>query len=175
MREMGFDFTLDIREVDETFPSNLEGAEIVTFLSDLKAAAFDASQLKENDIVITADTIVWHNGKVLGKPSDAEEAGIILQKLNGSMHEVFTGVCLKSKTKQVSFYDRSAVYFKKMSNDELNHYITHYQPFDKAGAYGVQEWIGYVGVERIDGSFFNVMGFPTHLFYDFLEQFIDSK
>ena len=175
MKEMGFEFSIDVRDVDEHFPDTLSAEEIVLFLCELKAQVFDNETLMPDDILITADTIVWHNGKVLGKPLDAAEAKEILMKLNGSMHEVFTGVCLKRKNKTYSFYDRSAVWFKQLTEKQIDHYISHYQPFDKAGAYGVQEWIGYIGVEKIEGSFFNVMGFPTHRFYEELEQFIDNE
>lgn len=175
LAEMGFSFRSEVRAVEETHPQGLRAPEIVQYLCKLKADAFSDADLQDNDILITADTIVWFEGEVLGKPVDAGEAFAILKRLNGRMHEVYTGVSLKSKRKSVVFSDRSAVWFKALSEIEIEHYITHYQPFDKAGAYGVQEWIGYVGVERIEGSFFNVMGFPTHKFYEQLELFIDTE
>ncbi len=175
LKELGFQFRVEVRETRETFPDGLKAPEIVMYLSTQKADAFPAGDLQENELLITADTIVWFENQVLGKPADAEEAVNILSRLNGRMHEVFTGVSLKTREKAVQFYDRSAVWFKSLTTAEIAHYVNHYQPFDKAGAYGVQEWIGYVGVEKIEGSFFNVMGFPTHKFYEYLEQFIENE
>jgi septum formation protein len=172
MKELGFDFEIIIKDVEETYPAHLKREEIALFLCELKARAFDLSEFKPGDILITADTIVWHEGQVLGKPVDAVDAFDILSRLAGSRHEVVTAICLKSRERQHSFYDVSEVWFKPMSPKQLNYYIEHFRPFDKAGAYGVQEWIGYVGVERIEGSFFNVMGFPTHRFYEELEKFL---
>jgi septum formation protein len=127
--------------------------------------------MKENSLVITADTIVWHEGKVFGKPTDLTDAKRMLQHLSGKTHEVYTGVCIRTKEKSKSFSAVSHVRFAKLSEDEIDYYLSHYQPLDKAGAYGVQEWIGYVAVEHIDGSYFNVMGLPIQRLYKELKQF----
>lgn len=175
LKELGFDFTVQVRNVEEDYPASLKGREIALYLCELKMKAFTDEELGPDDVLITADTIVWHQGKLLGKPVDVEDAVEILEQLSGSMHEVFTGVCLRTKTRQHSFCDVSEVWFKNMTRPQIQAYIKHCQPFDKAGAYGVQEWIGYVAVEKIVGSFFNVMGFPTHRFYDELEKFLSTE
>jgi len=175
LKEMGFDFSVLVRNVEEDYPARLTGADIALYLCELKSKAFSDDELGPEDVLITADTIVWHQGKILGKPLDVEDAVHILEQLSGSMHQVFTGVCLRTKTHQHSFYDVSEVWFKTMTRAQIQSYIHHCQPFDKAGAYGVQEWIGYVAVEKIVGSFYNVMGFPTHRFYDELEKFLTHE
>ncbi len=174
LREMGFEFEIRIRDVEEIYPVDLQKDDIARYLCELKAEAFQAGELEKDQILITADTIVWHEGHVLGKPADPDEALTMLRRLSGSMHEVYTGICLKSVSKQKSFTDKSEVYFKELSDKQLLYYIESCKPFDKAGSYGVQEWMGYVGVEKIVGSFYNVMGFPTHRFYDELELFVTS-
>jgi septum formation protein len=174
LKEMGFEFEVIVREVNEIYPTDLQRDSIAKYLCELKANAFSFEELKKNQVLITADTIVWHNNAVLGKPVDADDAFQMLRKLSGSMHEVYSGICLKSAKTQTSFTDKSEVYFKKLTDKQLQHYIEVCKPFDKAGSYGVQEWMGYVGVEKIVGSFYNVMGFPTHRFYEELEVFIQS-
>jgi len=170
LRELGIDFELRVKEVDETFPPNLQRQEIPVLLCKLKADAFEG-ELDENTIVITADTIVWINGHVLNKPKDRDEAVAMLKELSGSMHEVYTAVCLKSKHKEDIFYALTKVYFKRLSDEEIDYYIDTCKPYDKAGAYGAQEWIGYVGVEKIEGTYFNVMGLPLYELHQALVNF----
>jgi septum formation protein len=134
-----------------------------------KAAAFELAD--DNTIVITSDTVVWINDHVLNKPEDEHEARVMLRELSGRRHEVYTGVCLKSKHREEAFAVRTDVWFKELSDGEIDYYIKTYQPFDKAGAYGAQEWIGYIGVERIEGSYFNVMGLPVKELYERLVNF----
>lgn len=157
-------------DVKEEFPDGLGMTEIPVFLAELKADAFRA-QMKNNQLVITADTIVWLDGKVMGKPKDYSDGFKMLSDLSGKKHEVVTGVCLLSKTKKIVFYTISDVWFKNLSEDEIHYYLENYKPYDKAGAYGIQEWIGYVGVNRIEGSFFNVMGLPIQDLYEHLKNF----
>ena len=174
LKELGLNFIIDTSfEVDEEYPDSLIKNEIPVFLSELKSMAYNKS-IAENEILLTADTIVWLNGQMVGKPVDREDAINILRNLSGNMHEVITGVCLRSNNKTKTFTALSEVYFKPLDDDEINYYIENYQPFDKAGAYGVQEWIGYVGVEKINGSYFNVMGLPIQKLYVELINFIEK-
>ncbi len=170
LKDMGFHFKVVVTDVDEVYPQEMPVFEIPAYLAEIKANAI-ANQLKENTLIIAADTIVVIDNKVLGKPKDAEDAFNILQQISGRKHQVITGVCLKTKLKQKSFFVESNVYFRHLSDEELNYYITNYKPFDKAGAYGIQEWIGYIGIERIEGSYFNVMGLPTQTLYKELINF----
>lgn len=170
LKELGIPFELVTKEVDESFPDHLQKDEIPLFLSRKKADAFERD-LDEKTIVITADTIVWINDHVLNKPENAEEASVMLRELSGNRHEVFTGVCLKSSKKEVAFAVRTIVYFRELTAGEINYYISQYKPFDKAGAYGAQEFIGYIGVEKIEGSYFNVMGLPVKELYEELVKF----
>lgn len=156
-------FSIKTKEVDEVYPTELKGAEITDFLAKLKANAF--TDLQKEDIIITADTIVWLNGKALMKPTDRADAINILQELSDNQHEVFTSVCLKSTTKTHVFSDVTNVFFKKLTNEEINYYIDQYHAYDKAGAYGAQDWIGYIAIEKLEGSYFNVMGLPVHILY----------
>lgn len=162
---LGLSFDVIIREVEETFPSHLTREEIPLFLAQLKAAAFNANEFGEKSLIITADTIVWLNDKVLNKPKDFQEAVKMLSKISGQTHEVFTGVCIKTNTLQHTFFAESKVKFRQLSLEEIEWYIETCKPFDKAGAYGIQEWIGYIGIEHIEGSFYNVMGLPTQMLY----------
>lgn len=163
-------FTVEIREVEEVYPPDLKGADIALFLSELKASAFNGS-IDDKTLVITADTIVWIDGKALTKPKDFADGVTILKNLSGKMHEVITGVTLKAKHKTKSFYALTKVYFKHLSDEEISYYLNQYQPYDKAGSYGAQEWIGYVAIDHIEGSYFNVMGLPTRMLYDELLKF----
>lgn len=167
---LGFNFEIVTREVDESFPPQLKAQEIPLYLSKIKADAFN-DLLDEKTIVLTADTVVWINDKVLNKPENEEEAYQMLRLLSGNMHEVFTGVTISSKFKHQSFFSKTNVYFKHLSDEEIWYYIKNYQPFDKAGAYGAQEWIGYVAIEKIEGSYFNVMGLPVKEVYEELIKF----
>ncbi len=170
LKELGIQFTVKSFDVEETYPGNLSKTEIPVFLAELKAKPFLVA-LKENELVISADTIVCLENEVLGKPADVDEATEILQKLSGKKHEVITGVSLLSKHKKTSFYAITDVYFKELTPDEINFYIENYQPFDKAGAYGIQEWIGYIGINHIEGSFYNVMGLPVQRLYEEVQKF----
>jgi len=163
-------FEVIIHEVEEVFPDNLPMEEIPVYLSKLKAEPF-LKELKSDSLVITADTIVWIDGVVLGKPNDYEHAATMLRQLSGKKHVVVTGVCLTSKEKQVSFSASTDVWFKNLTDRELDYYLKNYHPYDKAGSYGVQEWIGYIAIERIEGSYFNVMGLPVHRLYEELLKF----
>jgi septum formation protein len=170
LRSLGIEFQVIIKEIDENYPDNLTKEEIPVFLAELKSKSL-VDKLKENDLLITADTIVWLNGEVLGKPADKEGAVKILQKLSANEHQVITGVCLTSVHKQKSFFSISNVRFKELSLAEIEYYVSEYNPLDKAGAYGIQEWIGYIGITHIEGSFFNVMGLPVQQLYAEIQNF----
>ena len=170
LADLGLKFTVQSMDVAEEFPEGLSMTEIPVFLADLKAEAF-RPQLKNNQLVITADTIVWLNGEVLGKPTDYNDGFRMLSGLSGKKHQVITGVCLLSPEKKVSFYAVTDVWFKHLSDSEIHYYLENYKPYDKAGAYGIQEWIGYIGINRIEGSFFNVMGLPVQSLYEHLKIF----
>lgn len=164
IHDLGIDFRVEIREVEENFPAELYREEIPVFLAELKAKPF-LGTLVENDLLITADTIVWLDGEVFGKPADREDAFRILKKLSGKEHQVISGVCLTGKEKQKSFFSMSNVSFRELSDKEIYFYIDEFKPYDKAGAYGIQEWIGYIGITHIEGSFYNVMGLPVQQLY----------
>lgn len=170
MRDAGFDFEVRLKSTEEIYPAALSAEKIPEYLSCLKAAAFK-DELKEDELLITADTIVCLGAKVLGKPRNRESAIEMLHQLSGRKHKVVTGVCLTTIHKQQTFSVLTDVYFKDLSEEEIIYYIDRYQPFDKAGAYGIQEWIGYIGIERIDGSFYNVMGLPVQKLYETLKSF----
>jgi septum formation protein len=170
LKSLGINFKVKTKEVDEVYPDSLTKEEIPVYLAKLKARAF-LNEIWDNDLVITADTIVWLNGKVLGKPKDKPEAIRMLNELSGKQHQVITGVCLSSKEKELSFYSTSDVYFKSLSTDEIEYYISEYKPYDKAGAYGIQEWIGCIGISHIEGSFYNVMGLPIQKLYENIQKF----
>lgn len=170
LKSLGIDFQIRLKEVEENFPDNLSMNEIPVFLAQLKAKPF-LSELQGNELLITADTIVWHENLVLGKPQDFNEAKKMLQNLSGCEHQVISGVCLTSVKKQVSFYSVSNVQFKKLTEKEIDYYISNFKPFDKAGAYGIQEWIGVIGITHIEGSFYNVMGLPVQKLYEEIQKF----
>lgn len=157
-------------DIDESYPDNLIGEDIAIYIAKEKANAY-LDQLDGNTLLITADTIVLLDGKVYGKPSDDTDAKQMLRDLSGKTHQVITGVCITTKDKQVSFGVSSEVRFSKLDDDEIEYYVSNYKPFDKAGAYGVQEWIGYVAVEYISGSYFNIMGLPIQRLYRELKKF----
>jgi len=163
-------FEVIVREVEETFPDWLSMEEVPVYLAKLKAVPF-CNELSSNTLVITADTIVWIDGTVLGKPLNCSSAAEMLRQLSGKKHIVVTGVCLTTKGKQVVFSASTDVYFKNLSDSEIEYYLRKYHPYDKAGSYGVQEWIGYIGIERIEGSYFNVMGLPVKQLYEELLKF----
>jgi MAF protein len=169
----GIDVAYEIRtlpDIDESYPATLPHEEVAEYLAQKKAAAY-LSALKEDELLITADTIVLLNGMILGKPVDEEDAGRMLRLLSGQTHRVITGVCLTSNHKQAAFSDVAYVTFGELSDEEIDYYVSAYRPMDKAGAYGVQEWIGYVAVEKIEGSYFNVMGLPIFKVYRELKHF----
>ncbi len=168
MQDAGFDFSVQSKNVPEDFPAEMPLADVPDFLALRKAEAF-LPELTDQ-IVIAADTVVIVNDQILNKPQDAEEAFTMLSNLSGRMHEVITGVCLLSTHKKVIFSDRTEVYFRAVSADEIKYYIQTYQPYDKAGSYGAQEWMGMVGMEKIVGSYFNVMGLPIHRVYEELQK-----
>lgn len=170
LHSLGIKFQVFTNDVDESYSDNLTKEEIPVFLAELKAKHF-LNQLKENDLLITADTIVWLNGEVIGKPENKEEAVKTLQKLSANEHQVISGVCLSSVHKQKSFYSISNVRFKKLSLPEIEFYVAEFNPLDKAGAYGIQEWIGYIGITHIEGSFYNVMGLPVQQLYTQIQNF----
>lgn len=174
LKGMGIDFSIRKLDIDESYSSDLQGAEIAVYVSQKKSSAFPEHEISDNTIMITADTIVWQNGRALEKPMDRAHAIEMLQSLSGAEHEVFTGVTLRSKNKTHSFFSRSNVWFRALSLNEIEYYVDTCKPFDKAGSYGVQEWIGYVAIERIEGSWFNVMGLPTRMLYQELEAFIEK-
>lgn len=170
LKSLGFTFLCKPINADESFPENIKAQEIPIYLAGKKGNAYP-DEIKENEILITADTIVWCEDKVLNKPADFKEGKKMLETLSGKMHEVFTAVCLKSNTKQITFFDVSKVYFKKLNSEEIDYYLINFKPYDKAGGYGVQEWIGYIGIEKIEGSFYNVMGLPVKKLYEELIKF----
>jgi septum formation protein len=171
LKELGLDFEILPTNVDESYPEGLLPEEIAVYLARMKAGGFDASRLHPDEIVITADTIVSIGNEILGKPLNEGEAMEMLQKLSGKKHQVITAVCLKSKKKEKVFHVTSSVIFKTLKKEEIRYYIRNFQPFDKAGGYGIQEWIGYVGISGIEGSFFNVMGLPVKELYEELLSF----
>jgi septum formation protein len=171
LRDLGIKFDIVIRDFDELYPENLSGEAIAVYLAEEKAKSF-VNEITENEIVITADTIVWCDGKVLGKPADREEALIMIRELSGNTHEVITGVTILSKNKKRTFCDSTKVTFEKLSEEEMEYYIDKCKPYDKAGAYGIQEWIGIAACSRIEGSYFNVVGLPVQKLYKELSEFI---
>lgn len=170
LTDIGLHFEVKFFDVEESYPDSLSNTEIPVFLAELKAKPFEGI-LMEDELVISADTIVCLGEDVLGKPDNEQEATEILLKLSGKKHQVITGVCLKSLNKQYSFYSVTDVFFKILSSEEIAYYIDNYKPFDKAGAYGIQEWIGYIGINRIEGSFYNVMGLPIQRIYEEIQKF----
>jgi len=162
-------FIIQTKEVEEIYPNDLKRKDITEYLAKLKSDAF--TNLDSNTIIITADTIVWHNGKAVMKPKNRGEAHKMIEALSNTWHEVYTSVCIKSKSKQVLFSDKTIVHFEKLTSDEIAYYVATYKPFDKAGAYGAQDWIGYIGINKLEGSYFNVMGLPVHRLYKELLKF----
>lgn len=170
LSELGVTFEVRAMDVEEVYPKEIPIKDIPEYLARLKAAPFK-DQLKNNELVITSDTIVTIGNEVLEKPADYNEAFDMLQKLSGKGHEVATGVFLFSKHKQLAFTSVTEVFFKTFTKEEIDYYLTNYKPYDKAGAYGIQEWIGHIGVEKIVGSYFNVMGLPIQRLYEELRMF----
>ena len=166
-KDLDLDFEIRLKEIEEIYPPELKAEEITNYLAELKANAFEG-ELQANEILITSDTIVWHNGRALGKPKDEQDAFTILKSLSNATHEVITSVCFKTNSKTKLLHEITKVTFNELSEDAIRYYIENYKPFDKAGAYGIQEWIGFVGVSKIEGSYANVMGMPTDKVYEYL-------
>ncbi len=172
LKELGIDFEIMAdTETDESYPPELSRHEIPVYLAEMKADRAMAS-VPDKTLLITADTIVWLKGKVINKPDGYAEALKMLEELSGEVHEVLTGVCLSAKQKRHSFYTSTLVYFARLLKEEIRYYVEQYRPYDKAGAYGIQEWIGYIGIERIEGSYFNVMGLPVQELYREMIKFL---
>ena len=171
MRQLGIDFKVVVRPVNEDYPAGMKGGDIAMHLSNIKAGAFEKAFFSPHTMIITADTIVCLEGTVLGKPALREDAINALKQLSGKMHQVITGVHIRTLEKEVNFTVSTDVYFKQLREDEILHYVDHFKPYDKAGSYGIQEWIGYIGIEKIDGSFYNVMGLPVLKLYEELRKF----
>lgn len=163
LKELGLNFKIELKEVEETYPKHFKKKAITNYLALKKAHAF--ANLGKDNILITADTIVWFKHKALGKPENLEQAKAMLKKLSNHKHKVITSICLKSAEKEKVFSCTTEVYFDKLSDEMIDYYLKNYNSLDKAGSYGIQEWIGFVGVKKIKGSYFNVMGFPVHKFY----------
>ena len=170
LSDLDIEFETRTKNVEESFPLELSDEEVPVFLSKKKAAAF-ANELLPNDILITSDTVVSLEGKIINKPQDRDEAYQMLRSFSNKKNDVITGVCLKSIEKEQAFFVKTAVYFKALSDQEIYYYIDHYQPYDKAGAYGIQEWIGKIAIHRIEGCYFNVMGLPLQALYKVLKHF----
>lgn len=167
---LGLDFEVRVLPgIDERYPQTLREGDIPLYISRAKADAY-VQDLVPDELLITADTIVWLDGQVMEKPKDEADACRMLRQLSGKTHQVFTGVCLTTLEKQVAFCCRTDVTFATLDEDEIQHYVSTYRPMDKAGAYGVQEWIGFIGVERVEGSYFNVVGLPVQRLYQALKQ-----
>jgi septum formation protein len=174
LRDAGFTFEVRVKPVPEVYPATLAPEEVPEYLARLKASAF-AGELLPDELLITADTVVCLHGKIIGKPGGREEAIAMLTELSGNCHLVVTGVCITTAARKRSFNAHTHVYFRNLRAEEIGYYVDHYQPFDKAGAYGIQEWIGYTGIERIEGSFYNVMGLPIQKLYQALERWPDQE
>ena len=170
LKELDANFEVRLREVEEIYPETLKGAEITDFLAKLKADALEDT-LSDNEILITSDTIVWHEGRALGKPRDSQDAFAMLKSLSGKTHEVITSVCIKHMNQADVFSETTKVTFNPLTDEEIKYYLDNYRPFDKAGSYGIQEWIGLVAIARIDGSYTNVVGMPVDKVYQHLLKF----
>lgn len=170
--ELEIPVTIDVRPVEEIFPEELKDEEITNYLAALKAEAFD--DLKPNQLLITSDTIVYNEGKAMGKPSDHAEAVEMIRSLAGKEHDVITSVCFRSAKAQKIISEKTKVFFSDLSDEEIEYYVSEYKPFDKAGGYAIQEWIGLIGIEKIEGSYFNVVGLPTFQVYKTLKELLDS-
>ena len=170
LKDLGVEFSVFTKEdIEEKYPEDLEAEEIAVYLAELKAQGY-TPDIKQNELYITADTIVYHNHKVVHKPQTYNEAFEMLQSLSGELHKVITGVCIKSNSKHISFSSITKVHLKELENDEITYYLDNYKPYDKAGAYGIQEWLGLIGIDYIEGSYFNVMGLPVNSLYKALKE-----
>jgi septum formation protein len=168
-RDLDLDFEIRLKEIEEIYPPNLTEEDITDYLAVLKSDAFSGT-LREKDILITSDTIVWHEHKAMGKPKDYDDAFLMLQSLSNKTHKVITSVCFKTTTKTTVISETTKVTFHPLKDEEIKYYLDHYHPFDKAGSYGIQDWIGFIGVAKIEGSYPNVMGLPIDKVYKYLNQ-----
>ncbi|WP_432670245.1 Maf-like protein [Flavobacterium sp. SM2513] len=169
-KDLGLDFEIRLREIEEVYPDTLKADEITDYLAELKGKAFDGA-LADDELLITSDTIVWHKNKALGKPKHAQDAFFMLKNLSNSTHQVITSVSFKTNKKVTTLHDYTEVTFAQLTDEMIHFYISKFEPFDKAGSYGIQDWIGLVGVTSISGSYTNVMGLPTHLVFDYFKNF----
>jgi septum formation protein len=170
-KDLDLDFEIRLKDIEEIYPSGLKAVEITNFLAELKANAF-SGELQPNDILITSDTIVWHQNIALGKPKDAEDAFAMIKSLSDTTHEVITSVCFKTDKDLKLLHDITKVTFNTLSDEDILYYIKKYQPYDKAGAYGIQEWLGFMAVAKVEGSYTNVMGLPTAKVYEYLSTLV---
>lgn len=173
-KDLDLDFEIRLKEIEEIYPNHLKAEAITNYLAELKAKAFEG-EITENEILITSDTIVWLNDKALGKPRDYDDAFNILKSLSDETHEVITSVCFKTSKKTETIFDVTKVTFTELSDDAIRYYLDNYKPFDKAGAYGIQEWIGLIGISKIEGSYTNVVGLPTEKVYKYLTQTLEDN
>src|SRR3970282_1535575 len=169
-KDLDLDFEIRLKEIEEVYPPELKASAITDYLAELKANAFEG-ELQPNAILITSDTIVWHNNKALGKPKDPQDAFEILKSLSNTIHDVITSVCFKTVSETTVLNELTKVTFNELSDEAIYYYLENYKPYDKAGAYGIQEWIGFIGVSKIEGSYANVMGMPTDKVYEYLSKF----
>ena len=167
-KDLNLKFETRVKEIEEVYPIDLAATEITNYLSQLKAKAFK-EELKDRDLLITSDTIVWLHNKALGKPQDYDDALVMLRELSGNMHEVITSVCFMTKSSTSVISEITKVYFNELTEEEIKYYVNTFQPYDKAGAYGIQDWIGLVAVQKIEGSYANVMGMPVDKVYQYLK------
>ncbi|MFH7019127.1 Maf-like protein [Flavobacterium sp. FlaQc-47] len=170
-KDLDLDFEIRLKDIEEIYPPELKAVEITDFLAQLKANAFDG-ELKENEILVTSDTIVWHQNKALGKPKSADEAFEMIKSMSNTTHEVFTSVCFKTNSASTLINDVTKVTFNNLSDESILYYIENYKPYDKAGAYGIQEWFGFMAVAKVEGSYTNVMGLPTAKVYEYLSTLV---
>lgn len=168
-KDLDLTFEIRLKEIEEIYPLELKASEITNYLAELKASAFEG-ELKPNEILITSDTIVWHNDTALGKPKDKQDAFEILKSLSNTTHEVITSVCFKTNERTDLIHEITKVTFNTLCDEAIQYYLENYKPYDKAGAYGIQEWIGFIGVSKIEGSYTNVMGMPTDKVYEYLSK-----
>jgi septum formation protein len=170
-KDLDLDFEIRLKEIEEIYPTELKAVEITDYLAALKASAFEG-ELKENEILITSDTIVWHQDRALGKPKNAQEAFEMIKSMSNDTHEVFTSVCFRTNFTSTVINDVTKVTFKDLSDEAILYYIENYKPYDKAGAYGIQEWFGFMAVTKVEGSYTNVMGLPTAKVYEYLSTLV---
>jgi septum formation protein len=167
---LDIDFEVRVKECDENYPDDIQLRDVARYLAQKKSDVY-ANELQDNEIIICCDTTVLKDNDLLNKPNGAAEAKSMLQKLSGNQHEVITGVCIRSKEKNICFDVISKVWFNRLEDDEIDYYIEKYKPYDKAGSYGIQEWLGYIAIEKIEGSYYNIMGMPVHRIYEELKRF----